>query len=777
MRKRRFFSSLQIGVVVAGFVILLWWSDLFPQTQLRLTNLLYSPRDTTGNVVIVAMDDASLAAYGRSPAEWSRDHHAKLVNIVAQGGARVIVFDILFLEPTPQDEQFASAIQEARQSYAATRTLMPVVGLAPLQNSTGPPAFEDVRFPTDTLKSAVEMLGTSFHIPDVDGTTRRLPMQITDTHDTYYSLDLAAYLAYLRIPPAAIPQVIQFQKDAIQLPSGRFLPLDERGQMMVYFFSQPDNTPFPVYSYRDVLEGDVDPSVFRDKLVLVGLMNSEGQTDLHDVPLGVEGARIAGVEIHANAIETLLQAIPLRPQSPTSQLLMIIVLAFLASLIYDNLPQFYFNGWLLLTMILGVLVWVVVAALIFSTQAVVVNLFYGLLAIILPAPTLLGGRLVGEMRQRQRVELLLDSIIRASGQQLSLDHIIPEIGADLHRILGCKHVEIWLWDKKQKSVFCAYTSPEKLPLDRSESLVNQALDTRKSGYQEKVMVFPMFWQYQPLGVLVGYPIARLRESTREMLELFVRQMGVLLANIYLLEEARQLSELKTFIIRMASHDLKNPLTAIVNFSFFLVEDNKKKGFLSQEHLEFVEDIQRAAGQMRAIINNILDLEKVRGGVKKSEIRDMTSLLQELAADFKKNVEQKHQRLTVEVPDHPIRMVMDSDQLRLAFINLLNNAVKYTPEGGNITVTCTMNQNKVRVDFTDTGYGIPEEAQQNLFKEFFRVRTEATRNIEGTGLGLSLVKSVIEAHGGRIWVKSQLGAGSTFSVELPIIYQESPRQGR
>lgn len=777
MGKRRLFSSLQIGAIVAGMVILLWWNDLFPQTQLRLTNLLYAPRDTTGKVVIVAMDDASLAAYGRSPAEWSRDHHAELVKIVAQGGARVIVFDILFLEATPQDEQFASAIREARQSYAATRTLMPVVGLAPLQNSTGPPTFEAVRFPADTLKNTVEMLGTSFHIPDVDGTTRRLPMQIADTQDTYYSLDLAAYLAYLRIPTAAIPQVLQFRENAIELPSGRLLPLDERGQMMVYFFSQPHENPFPVYSYLDVLEGKVDPSVFYDKLVLVGLMNSEGQTDLHDVPLGVEGARMAGVEIHANAIETLLQAVPPRPQSPASQFLMIVVLSFLTSLIYDRLPQSYFNGWLLLAVILGVLVWVVVAALIFSTQLVVVNLFHSLLAIVLPAPTLMAGRLVGEVRQRQRAELLLDSIIRASGQQLSLDHIIPEIGADLHRILGCEHVEIWLWDKKQKSVFCAYVAPEKLPLDQSETLVKQALETRASMYQQKIMVFPMFWQYQPLGVLVGYPIARLRKPTSDTLELFVRHMSVLLANIYLLEEARQLSELKTFIIRMASHDLKNPLTAIVNFSFFLVEDNRKKGFLSSEHLEFVEDIQRAAGQMRAIINNILDLEKVRGGVKKSEIRDITHLLLELTADFKKNVEQKHQHLTVEVPDHPIRMVMDGDQLRLAFVNLLNNAVKYTPDGGNITVTCTMNQNKVRVDFTDTGYGIPEEAQQNLFKEFFRVRTEATRNIEGTGLGLSLVKSVIEAHGGRIWVKSKPGAGSTFSVELPIIFQDSPRQGR
>ncbi|MBZ0308835.1 MAG: CHASE2 domain-containing protein, partial [Anaerolineae bacterium] len=353
----------------------------------------------------------------------------------------------------------------------------------------------------------------------------------------------------------------------------------------------------------DVLEGQVDPSVFHDKLVLVGLINSEGQTDLHEVPLGVEGTRLAGVEIHANAIETLLQVVPLRPQSSTSQFLMIVALAFFSSMIYDHLPQHHFNGWLLVAVILGVLVWVVVGALIFSSQLVVVNLFHSLLAIVLPAPTLLAGRLVGEVRQRQRVELLLDSIIRASGQQLNLERIIPEIGVDLHRILGCEHVEIWLWNKKQKSAFCAYKSSEKLPLEHSETLVKKALQDQTSCYQEKMMAFPMFWQYQPLGVLVGYPLGRLRKHTRETLELFVRQMGILLANIYLLEEARQLSELKTFVIRMASHDLKNPLTAIVSFSFFLIEDHRKQNFLSKEHLEFVEDIQRAASQMQAIINN------------------------------------------------------------------------------------------------------------------------------------------------------------------------------
>lgn len=765
-RGRIVLSSLQIGVVAAGIVLLLWGSNVFQHTQLRLTNILYSPRETTGNVVIVAMDDASLAAYGRTPAEWSREHHAKLVEIVSQGNARAIVFDILFLESTEEDEQFSEAIEQARQSYAATRTVMPIVGLQPVQNPVGPPKFEEVRFPTNSLKDAVESLGTSFNIPDKDGTTRRLPMRVMDETQVYYSLDLMAYLAYLRIPPGAIAQVIRFGEDYLELPSGRRLWLDERQQIMMNFFSEPGQSGFEVYSYRDVLEGSVDPSVFNDKLVLVGLMNSEGQTDLHHVPLGLEGTRMAGVEIHANAIETILQAVPLRPQGTLSQLFMIIGLALFSSIFYGQLPKKRFNWWLVAAVVILTFVWVVAATVIFSEQLIVINLFHSMLAIALPAPTLLANRLVDEVRQRRQVEMLLDNMLRVSSQQMDMERILAEISTDVSTILGCEHVEIWLWDKRSRKATCAHVSCAKEPMASSEALVRQALDSRDSCHQDKSLVVPMLWQGQPLGVLVGHPVARLQRRTRSTLDLFTRQTAAVLANVDLLEESRQLSELKTFIIRMTSHDLKNPLTAIINFSYFLLEDDKKTPFMSAEQREFVDDIQRAANQMRAIINNILDLERVRGGVKKSQIYDMTNLLKEMDMEFQRKAELRQQKLTTILPDHPIRMVMDVDQIRLAFSNLINNAMKYTREGGTITVQCTMNQNKVRIDFSDTGYGIPKDAMDNLFKEFFRVRTPETRNIEGTGLGLSLVKAVIEAHGGRIWVKSLLGSGSTFSVELP-----------
>jgi signal transduction histidine kinase len=110
---------------------------------------------------------------------------------------------------------------------------------------------------------------------------------------------------------------------------------------------------------------------------------------------------------------------------------------------------------------------------------------------------------------------------------------------------------------------------------------------------------------------------------------------------------------------------------------------------------------------------------------------------------------------------------DYRQLFQGITNLIGNAVKYTPENGKIEVRLSKQGNMVRFEVQDNGYGISEDGQKHLFQEFYRVRSAATAHIQGTGLGLSLVKAVIEAHGGKIWVVSKEGVGSTFFVEIPI----------
>jgi signal transduction histidine kinase len=112
------------------------------------------------------------------------------------------------------------------------------------------------------------------------------------------------------------------------------------------------------------------------------------------------------------------------------------------------------------------------------------------------------------------------------------------------------------------------------------------------------------------------------------------------------------------------------------------------------------------------------------------------------------------------------LLADPGQIKRVFINLLGNAIKFTPVQGKITITARALERTVQIDITDTGCGIPDEAKEKIFEEFYRVDNQINEQVKGTGLGLALVKHIVEAHGGKIWVTSKFGHGSTFSFTLP-----------
>ena len=122
-------------------------------------------------------------------------------------------------------------------------------------------------------------------------------------------------------------------------------------------------------------------------------------------------------------------------------------------------------------------------------------------------------------------------------------------------------------------------------------------------------------------------------------------------------------------------------------------------------------------------------------------------------------------ISSDLPEDTQSVFVDPSQIKRVFINLINNAIKFTPPKGKINIKCRKIDDKIQIDITDTGCGIPEEAVEKIFEEFYRVDNSINQEVKGTGLGLALVKNIIEAHKGKIWVKSKAGAGSTFSFTL------------
>ncbi len=224
----------------------------------------------------------------------------------------------------------------------------------------------------------------------------------------------------------------------------------------------------------------------------------------------------------------------------------------------------------------------------------------------------------------------------------------------------------------------------------------------------------------------------------------------------------ELNRLKTRMIRMASHDLKNPLGRIMGYAELMLMD----GTLDETASKYLGQITASASEMNRIIHDILDLEQLRSTSATRDKLDFALLVLEVVMRYEPDTAIKNQLLNFDIPGEPMFTIGNYRQLTQAISNLVGNAVKYTPAEGRVMVSLAWRETTIYLQVIDNGPGIPAEELPKLFTEFYRVKTEATANIPGTGLGLSLVKSVIEAHQGRVGVTSQEGQGSTFYVELP-----------
>ena len=252
-----------------------------------------------------------------------------------------------------------------------------------------------------------------------------------------------------------------------------------------------------------------------------------------------------------------------------------------------------------------------------------------------------------------------------------------------------------------------------------------------------------------------------------MLNLFAWQTSSIIANVDLYRETRDLSELKTRMIRMASHDLKGPIGAVIGFSELLIEDQTDLQMLDNDQAEHLTRIMTAAENMERIVNDILSMERFRSGSASFVEYDLLELVQQVMGRYTSQVSDKLQELTSTFPTDFAPMYGDREQLHEAISNIVGNAIKYTPNGGKIEVTLASDKGFALIKVKDNGPGIPKKAQEKLFQEFYRVKTEETAHISGTGLGLSLVKSVITSHKGKVWVDSDAGQGATFYIQLPL----------
>jgi signal transduction histidine kinase/putative methionine-R-sulfoxide reductase with GAF domain len=306
----------------------------------------------------------------------------------------------------------------------------------------------------------------------------------------------------------------------------------------------------------------------------------------------------------------------------------------------------------------------------------------------------------------------------------------------------------------------------------AESRVRGALV--RAGYRALLAV-PLVRDDRLLGGLtvIRKATGEFAPEVIDLLRTFATQSALAIQNARLFleieDKSHQLevaSQHKSEFLANMSHELRTPLNAIIGFSEVLSE--RMFGDLNEKQEEYLKDIYASGTHLLSLINDILDLSKIEAGRMELELTDfhLPTALDNALTLVRERAGRRGIALQTSIDERLGEVWADERKIRQVVLNLLSNAIKFTPEGGRIEIRAVPGDGLVEVSVSDTGVGIAPEDQEAVFEEFRQVGTSAGKQ-EGTGLGLALCRKFVELHGGRIWVQSEVGRGSTFTFTIPV----------
>ncbi len=407
-------------------------------------------------------------------------------------------------------------------------------------------------------------------------------------------------------------------------------------------------------------------------------------------------------------------------------------------------------------------------------------------------------RSVGELRA-------LGDVGQAVSSTLDLETVLSTIVSRATQLTGMDGGSIYEYDETREEFYLhtADRLPDELvealratPIRKGEGALGRLAVTAEpvqirdimdeGSYQSRVretliglgyrslLAVPLLRENHLLGGLV---VNRKRQGefaadVIALLKTFATQSALAIQNARLFREievkSRQLetaSRHKSEFLANMSHELRTPLNAIIGFSEVLAE--RLFGEMNDKQAEYVRDINESGQHLLSLINDILDLSKIEAGRLELDPSDfdLATAVDNTLSLVRERAHRRGIALHCTVDPKLTTIRADERKVKQVLLNLLSNALKFTPEGGAIEVRATAYDDRTEIAVSDTGVGIAPEDQEAVFEEFRQVGAKA-KKIEGTGLGLAISRKFIELHGGRIWVTSQVGAGSTFTFTLP-----------
>jgi len=407
-----------------------------------------------------------------------------------------------------------------------------------------------------------------------------------------------------------------------------------------------------------------------------------------------------------------------------------------------------------------------------------------------------------DLEGRQSQLLRLVELSMTLNSTLDLDTLLQQISATATELLDCEASSILLYDETNPRLYFAAATgsdPAKLaeiPVPIENSLAGTIFRTNKPMILNNVeqdprhyslvsdhikfktrtlLGVPMLIKDRATGVLeaVNKRDGVFKESDVAILSVTASHAAIAIDNARLfhqtqlaLEKVREMNSIKSHFLALASHELRTPLGIIIGYATFLQEDAK------DELSDHAQQVLNAAAQMRVLLdqmNNLtlLQADEMEMMPHKISIQDILNFANEeimyLAA-------RRELEITYAISDDPIYLNVDQEKTTLAFVNLINNAIRFSPDGGKILISVGEQENNVLVWVQDDGMGIPTDKLNKVFEEFYQIEPPNTRSYGGLGIGLTIAKGIIEIQGGKVWAESDgQGKGATFKVTLPKAY--------
>lgn len=301
-------------------------------------------------------------------------------------------------------------------------------------------------------------------------------------------------------------------------------------------------------------------------------------------------------------------------------------------------------------------------------------------------------------------------------------------------------------------------------------------DYAKRWNCRSLMVVPLTLEGRRVGVMrVGkFQPNFFTEQHLQLVGLIAEEAAVLVESVLLnrkLAEANrrlsQVNQMKDDIVSTVSHEFKTPLTSIKGFLSLLLSGDI--GPLAEDQKKFLKIIESSAERLHSLVLDLLDLSRLEGGGIKMDFEPVAipDLIAQCRQEHEPQALQRQIRLETRVPPSVPSVLGDNKWLRQALDNLISNAIKFTRPGGKVTISALDQGEMVRLTVEDTGMGIGPEDKDRIFDRFYRARSRDVSNAPGTGLGLTIVKFIVDKHEGNVWVESELGKGSRFHCVLPI----------